>query len=34
MGDFNGWNRNQYPMKKLEFGKWEIELMNLENGKK
>ena len=25
-GDFNNWNKYEHPFKKLEFGKWEIEL--------
>ena len=25
-GDFNGWNKFEYPFKKLDFGKWEIKL--------
>ncbi|KAJ8912435.1 hypothetical protein NQ315_006102 [Exocentrus adspersus] len=25
-GDFNGWNRDSHPYKKLEFGKWELIL--------
>jgi len=31
-GDFNGWNRDQYKMKKNDFGVWEVEL-KAENGK-
>lgn len=26
MGDFNDWNKFEYPLKKLEFGKWELKL--------
>ena len=25
-GDFNNWNRENYPYKKLEYGKWELTI--------
>ncbi len=25
-GDFNGWNKYSHPFKKLDFGKWRIEI--------
>lgn len=32
MGDFNNWNKYEYPLKKLEFGKWELKLAPNSNG--
>jgi 1,4-alpha-glucan branching enzyme len=32
MGDFNNWNKFEYPLKKLEFGKWELKLPPKSNG--
>jgi 1,4-alpha-glucan branching enzyme len=32
MGDFNNWNKHEYPLKKLEFGKWELKLAPKSNG--
>ncbi|KAI8995068.1 glycoside hydrolase superfamily [Gaertneriomyces semiglobifer] len=32
VGDFNGWNRTSHPMKKNEFGVWEIVLPKKGNG--
>ena len=32
MGDFNNWNKYEYPMKKLDFGKWELKLAPAANG--
>jgi 1,4-alpha-glucan branching enzyme len=32
MGDFNNWNKFELPLKKLDFGKWEIELPPKDNG--
>jgi len=32
MGDFNNWNKYEYPFKKLEFGKWELRLQPKNNG--
>ncbi|CAG9861487.1 unnamed protein product [Phyllotreta striolata] len=31
-GDFNGWNRDSHPYKKLEYGKWELILPPKEDG--
>ncbi|KAJ8957842.1 hypothetical protein NQ318_001838 [Aromia moschata] len=31
-GDFNGWNRDSHPYKKLEFGKWELILPPNQDG--
>ncbi|CAL4130548.1 unnamed protein product, partial [Meganyctiphanes norvegica] len=31
-GDFNDWNKTSHPMKKLEFGKWEITIPAKEDG--
>ena len=25
-GDFNGWNKYEFPFERLQFGKWEIKL--------
>ena len=32
MGDFNNWNKYEYPLKKLDFGKWELKLSPTANG--
>jgi 1,4-alpha-glucan branching enzyme len=32
-GDFNNWNRREYPLKKDQYGNWEIFLPNKEDGK-
>lgn len=32
MGDFNNWNKYEFPFKKLEFGKWELKLQPKANG--
>jgi 1,4-alpha-glucan branching enzyme len=32
MGDFNNWNKFEYPLKKLEFGKWELKLAPKDGG--
>lgn len=31
-GDFNGWNRDSHPYKKLEYGKWELVLPPNQDG--
>ncbi|CAG9831462.1 unnamed protein product [Diabrotica balteata] len=31
-GDFNGWNRDSHPYKKLEYGKWELILPPNQDG--
>lgn len=31
-GDFNNWNRKQYPLKQDSFGNWEIKLLVNQNG--
>ena len=31
-GDFNNWNKFEYPFKKLEFGKFELKIPPMENG--
>ena len=25
-GDFNGWNKFEFPLERLQYGKWEIKL--------
>ena len=32
MGDFNHWKKYEYPLKRLEFGKWELKLPPKDNG--
>ena len=32
MGDFNSWNKFEHPLKKLEYGKWELKLSPKTNG--
>lgn len=33
IGDFNGWNRESHPMKRDQYGRWEITLPPLADGK-